>query len=269
MKNKISNIIVASMLTLGLSPVFAEGEDKAVKKVSESIEKTSEVVKSVQETLNSVGTNSHALDEASQALDTAKGVVNEVAGVVNTTDFNSKPKYYISYNFIASQMNASIDNSTVPTYDDSAYHLEASIVWKSTKAHPLGTKNAMKYYYAFHALKRTNTGYDDSYWSQKTTSLYVAYGEKYYLTQGYQGLGFGWYGGVGLSSGTDGYYWYSEGSTASTYIPEDELELIIAGELFYQYEYKNFYVAPRVIGGIDKKTGAFSFWPQFMMGATF
>lgn len=213
------------------------------------------------------------IDGDSQSSSQASEVVNEVAEVVGSTDFSSKPQFYFSYNLIGSQMNDTVDHPTADAaLDDSAYHFEANIVWKSKKPNPFGTKNTVKSYYAFHAIQSTTTGIDaddDSNWAEKTTSIYFTYGQKYYLNEGYQGFGFGWYGGIGQSSGSNGYWWYSTSGTATPYEDEDEFAIIVAGELFYHIEYKNLYLAPRVIGGIDKKTGEFSFWPQVMLGVTF
>ena len=248
-KRLSKTLLLALMLSLNSQVLFATDEPKSVLQMLDT------------------------LDESTQSSDVASEVANEVADVVSSTDFSSKPQVYLSYNLIASQMNNTVDHPTADAaLDDSAYHFEANIVWKSKKPNPFGTKNSVKSYYAFHAIKTTNTGIDlddDSNWAEKTTSMYFTYGRKYYLNPGYQGFGFGWYGGLGTSSGSNGYWWYSTSGSATPYEEEDELNIIVAGEVFYHIEYKNLYVAPRVIGGIDKKTGDFSFWPQVMLGVTF
>lgn len=203
-------------------------------------------------------------------LESIKEVTGEITDVVNVTDFDAPHRFYIGMNVISAQMNDDVTNSEAKSNtDDSSYHYELSMLFNSTRQSPFGVPDSVKSYYSLHLIQRTISGYDDSYWSEKGTMWYVIYGEKYFLKSGHTGAGFGWYAGVGNYSGKNGYYWYSSGETAYSYMAESTLELIAAGELFYHIEIDKFYITPRVAGGINQNTFEFSLFPQLLVGMTF
>lgn len=199
----------------------------------------------------------------------AKQVASDVADVVGSTDFRSKPKFYIGLNVVPSLMNQSIDNSAITNYDNSAYHFELIMTFDSKIKNPFNIPNSVRSYYAVHLMKYTNSGYTDSYWVEKATSIYAIYGQKYYLQSGHHGFGFGWYAGAGNYSFTDAYYWDTQGGPVYSYVDDSSFEVIAAAELFYQFDFKNFYAAPRIVLGLNQNNYELVTLFEFMLGVKF
>lgn len=210
-------------------------------------------------------------DTSKKTLDKTGEAAQEMLDITSNIKEDANRVIRVSINTMPSYLNQSVDNSQAEALiNDGSSHYEFAVLFRANKSDPLNLTKSTHAYFSLHIMSYVNSGVEDGYgWADYTDSMAIVYGYRYYANDNYTGVGYGWYAGLSSWENSDAYYWNSADGSAFVDYTDNGINALVAGELFYTYEYENFFATPRVIISIDTENMEFIFAPQLMIGVQF